>query len=73
MPRDFCQLPVDMQQLIDQYFHREELEASATAEEKESMNTDTEAAETVRRLNLQCLKSTESLQVAVCTRAGYGT
>ena len=63
--RDFCQLPVDMQQLINQYFHREELEARVTTEEEESMSTDTEAAETVRRLNLQCPKSTESLQVAV--------
>ena len=65
VPRDFCQLPIDVQQLIDQYFHREELEARATAEEEESMSTNTEAAETVRQLNLQCPESTESLQVAV--------
>ena len=29
-----------------------------------SMSTDTEAAETIRRLNPQCPESTESLQVA---------
>ena len=66
MPRDFHQLPIDVQELIDQYFHREELQARADAEEEESMSMDTEAAKTVRRLNLQCPKSTESLQVAVC-------
>ena len=65
VPRDFCQLPVDVQQLINQYFHREELEARVAEEEEECMSTDTEAAETVRRLNLQCPESTESLQVAV--------
>ena len=63
--RDFRQLPVDVQQLIDQYFHREELEARAAEEEEECMSTDTEGAETVRRLNLQCLESTASLKVAV--------
>ena len=65
MPRDFHQLPTNVQELIDQYFHREELEARVTAEEEESMSTDTEAAGTVCRLNLQCPKSTESLQVAM--------
>ena len=66
VPRDFRQLPVDVRELIDYYFHREELQAKAEAEEEESMSTDTEAAETVRQLNLQCSESTESLQVAVC-------
>ena len=47
VPRDFRQLPVNVQQLSDQYFHREELEARATAEEEESMSTDMEATETV--------------------------
>ena len=55
-----------MQQLIDQYFHQEELEVRVAEEEEECMSTDTEATETVRRLILQCLESTESLQVAVC-------
>ena len=66
VPRDFHQLPVNVQELIDQYFHREELETRATTEEEESMSTDTEATETVRRLNLQCPESMESLQVAMC-------
>ena len=65
MPRDFHQLPADVQELINQYFHQEELEARVTAEEEESMSTDTEAAGTVCRLNLQCPESTESLQVAM--------
>ena len=65
VPRDFRQLPVDVQELIDYYFHWEELQARADAEEEESMSTDMEAAETVRRLNLQCSESTESLQIAV--------
>ena len=65
VPRDFRQLPVDMRELIDYYFHREELQARAEAEEEESMSTDTEAAETIRQLNLQCSESTESLQIAL--------
>ena len=61
----FPQLPTDMQELIDQYFHREELERRANLEEEESMSMDTEAAETVRRLNLQSPEAMELLQVAV--------
>ena len=45
--RDFCQLPVEVRELIDQYFHREELETRASTENEESMSTDTEAADTV--------------------------
>ena len=64
VPRDFRQLPADVQELVDQYFHREELETKADTEE-ESMSTDMEATETIRQLNLQCPESTESLQVAM--------
>ena len=65
VPRDFRQLPADMRELVDQYFHSQELETKADTKE-ESMSTDMEAAETIRRLNLQCPESMESLQVAVC-------
>ena len=61
VPRDFRQLPVDIRELIDHYFHQQELQAREDAEEEESMSTDTEAAKTVRRLNLRCPESTESL------------
>ena len=47
VPRDFCQLPADVQELVDQYFHREELERRANRDEEEDMSTDTEATETV--------------------------
>ena len=65
VPRDFRQLPADMRELIDQYFHREELERKADMEEEESMSTDTEVTETICRLNLWCPEATEALQVAV--------
>ena len=35
VPRDFCQLPADVRELIDQYFHREELEKRSDSEEEE--------------------------------------
>ena len=66
VPRDFHELPADVQELVDQYFHREELERRADRDEEEYMSTDTEATETIRRLNLQCPTAAELLQVAVC-------
>ena len=36
-----------MQELIDQYFHREELDRRADWDEEECMSTDTEAAEII--------------------------
>ena len=65
VPRDFCELPANVRKLIDQYFHREELERRADWDEEEYMSTETEAAETIRRLNLQSPTAAESLQVAV--------
>ena len=65
VPRDFHELPADMQELVDQYFHRKELERQADRDEEEYMSTDTEATKTVRRLNLQCPTAAESLQVAM--------
>ena len=66
MPRDFCELPANAREVVDQYFHREELERRADLDEEECMSTDTEAAETIRRLQLHCPTAAESLQVAVC-------
>ena len=40
-------LPTDVRDVIDQYFHREELERKADLDEEEYMSTDTEAAQTV--------------------------
>ena len=50
---------------MDQYFHREELERRADLDEEEYMSINTEATETVRRLQLHCPTATASLQVAV--------
>ena len=65
MPRNFHVLPADVQEVVDQYFHREELEGRVDLDEEESMSTDTEAAETVRRLQLDSPAAVASLQVAV--------
>ena len=65
VPGDFHELPANVRELIDQYFHREELDRRAEWNEEECMSTDTEAAETIQRLNLQCPTAAESLQVAV--------
>ena len=54
MPRNFCTLPADVQEVIDKYFHREELEGRTDLDEEECMSTNTEALETVRRLQLNC-------------------
>ena len=47
MPRDFHELPANVREVVDQYFHREQLERRADLDEEEYMSTDTEAAETV--------------------------
>ena len=65
MPRNFCVLPTDVREVIDQYFHREELERRVDLDEEESMSTNMEAAETVRRLQLDSPAAAASLQVAV--------
>ena len=58
-------LPTDVQEVVDQYFHREELERRVDLDEEESMSTDTEATETVRRLQLDSPAAAVLLQVAV--------
>ena len=65
MPRNFRVLPADVREVIDQYFHREELERRVDLDEEESMSTETEATETVRWLQLDSPAATASLQVAV--------
>ena len=66
VPRNFCVLPADVQEVIDQYFHREELDRRVDLDEEESMSTDMEATKTVRPLQLDSPAATASLQVAVC-------
>ena len=46
--RGFRQLPDNVREFIDRYFHRQETEDRMDAEEEESMSTDTEAAETIQ-------------------------
>ena len=65
VPRNFRVLPTDVREVVNQYFHREELERRVDLDEEEFMSTDTEAAETVRRLQLDCPAAMVSLQVAV--------
>ena len=65
MPRNFRVLPTDVREVIDQYFHREELERRVDLDEEESMSTDMEVAETVRQLQLDSPAAMASLQVAV--------
>ena len=63
MPRDFHVLPTDVREVVDQYFHREELERRADLDEEEYMSTNTEAAETVQWLQLHCPTALASLQL----------
>ena len=65
VPRNFCVLPADVREVVDQYFHREELERRVDLDEEESMSTDTEATETVRQLQLDSPAAMALLQVAV--------
>ena len=65
VPRNFCVLPADVREVVDQYFHREELERRVDLDEEESMSTNTEAAKTVRWLQLDSPAAVALLQVAV--------
>ena len=65
VPRNFRILPDDVREVIDLYFHREGLEAQENQESDDCMSTDTEAANTVRCLQLHCPAATVSLQMAV--------
>ena len=50
IPRGFRALPDDIQEVVDAYFHREELEdkAGRDTDDDQEMTTDMEAAVTVR-------------------------
>ena len=65
IPRNFRILPADVREVVNLYFHREGLEAEKNQERDDSMSTDTEAANTVRHLQLHCPAATASLQMAV--------
>ena len=65
VPRNFRILPANVQEVVDLYFHREGLEAEKNQEIDDCMSTDTEATNTVRRLQLHCPVATASLQMAV--------
>ena len=65
VPRNFRILPDDVREVVDLYFHREGLEAKENQESNDCMSTDTEAANTVRRLQLHCPAATASLQMAI--------
>ena len=65
VPRNFRILPADVREVVDLYFHREGLEAKENQESDDCMSTNTEATNTVRRLQLHCPVATASLQMAV--------
>ena len=65
VPRNFRMLPDDVREVVDLYFHRGGLEAQENWESDDCMSTDTEAANTVRRLQLHCPAAMALLQMAV--------
>ena len=65
IPRNFRRLPDDVREVVDLYFHREELEAEENQESDNCTSTNTEAGNTVRCLQLHCLAATASLQMAM--------
>ena len=67
IPRGFRVLPDDIREVVDAYFHRQELEdrANRDADDDQEMSTDTEAAMTVRRLQVSDPMATALLQRAV--------
>ena len=64
IPRNFRILPNDVREVVDLYFHREGLDVQENQESDDCMSTDTEAANTVRRLQLHCPAATALLQMA---------
>ena len=65
VPRNFRILPDDVREVVNLYFDREGLDVQMNQESNDCMSTDTEAANTVRRLQLHCPAATASLQMAV--------
>ena len=59
-------LQIDLKETVhDLYFHREGLDVQENQESDDCVSTDTEAANTVRHLQLHCPAATASLQMAV--------
>ena len=65
VPRNFRILPDDVREVVNLYFHREGLEAQENQESDDCMSTDTEAANTVRCLQLHCPAAMASLQMVI--------
>ena len=65
VPRNFRILPDDVREVVDLYFHREGLDVQENQESDDCRSSDTEAANTVRHLQLHCPVATASLQMAV--------
>ena len=65
VPRNFRILPDDVREVINLYFHREGLDVQENQESNDCTSTDTEAANTVRHLQLHCPAAMVSLQMAV--------
>ena len=65
IPRNFRMLPDDVREVVNLYFYREGLEAQENRESDYCMSTNTEAANTVRHLQLHCPVAMASLQMAM--------
>ena len=67
-PRDFRVLPIDVSEVINIYFHIQELEdwVEKDSGEDQDMSTDTEVAGMVRRLQMGDPAASVSLQEAIC-------
>ena len=68
IPRGFRALPHDIREVVDAYFHREELEdkVGRDVDDDQEMSTDMEAAVTVRRLKVSDPVAMALLQRALC-------
>ena len=68
IPRNFRVLPADVREVVDTYFHREELENRADQDwdKDQGMSMDTEVAVTVRQLQVDDPTASASLQEAIC-------
>ena len=67
IPRGFRALPPDIQEVVDAFFHREELEnrADGGVDDDQEMSTDTKAAVTMRKLRVSDPVATALLQKAM--------
>ena len=65
IPRNFRILPDDVREVVDLYFHREGLDVQENQESDDCVSTNTEATNTLRRLQLHCPVAKASLQMAV--------